>query len=212
MTSFAALLVLLHRYTGEEDICIGTQVAGRDDVAFENMVGTFVNTIPLRADLSGNPDFSTCSSAPARRRHGGPRVASRSTRKSRRNHQPQARFHEEQPFLGQLYLSNVRSSRTRRTEASSWSTFPRARPAPIYELNFFMVERAGGLARLVRIRLRRLFRSETVETMIARFAFLADAARRRSDAKDFRRPLMGVEDAHEVLARRPRIASFRGDD
>lgn len=57
MTALAALFTLLQRYTGEDDIALGTQVTGRDDVDFENIVGCFTNTIALRGDVSGDPTF-----------------------------------------------------------------------------------------------------------------------------------------------------------
>jgi amino acid adenylation domain-containing protein len=59
MTAFAALVALLHRHGGEDDITVGTQVAGRDDLEFESIVGPFINTVALRADLRGDPDFSS---------------------------------------------------------------------------------------------------------------------------------------------------------
>ena len=55
--AYATLSALLHRESGETDIALGTQVAGRDEVALEPMVGTFVNTLVLRTDLSGDPAF-----------------------------------------------------------------------------------------------------------------------------------------------------------
>jgi amino acid adenylation domain-containing protein len=58
MTALAALFTLLHRYTGEEDIALGTQVTGRDEVEVEHLVGCFTNTIALRGDVSGDPTFS----------------------------------------------------------------------------------------------------------------------------------------------------------
>ena len=58
MLAYAALVTLLHRYTGATDIAIGTQVAGRDQVETENIVGLFVNTLVLRADLTGDPTFA----------------------------------------------------------------------------------------------------------------------------------------------------------
>ncbi|HUS23504.1 MAG TPA: AMP-binding protein, partial [Candidatus Binatia bacterium] len=57
MTLQAALLALLHRYTGETDIAIGTQIAVRDEVELEPLIGLFVNTVVLRNDLSGDPAF-----------------------------------------------------------------------------------------------------------------------------------------------------------
>ena len=58
MTSLAALLTVLHRYTGEAEIGLGTQIAGRDQVELVDLVGLFINTVVLRADLSGNPAFT----------------------------------------------------------------------------------------------------------------------------------------------------------
>lgn len=58
MTLMAALLSLLHRYTGQEDIIIGTAVAGRNHAEIEKLIGFFINTLVLRTDLSGNPKFT----------------------------------------------------------------------------------------------------------------------------------------------------------
>nr|VFK14860.1 MAG: amino acid adenylation domain-containing protein [Candidatus Kentron sp. LFY] len=54
----AAFQVLLHRYTGQEDILVGSPVAGRPLSEFEGIFGYFVNPIALRARFSGNPKFS----------------------------------------------------------------------------------------------------------------------------------------------------------
>jgi len=58
MTMMAALLTLLHRYTGQEDIILGTANAGRKHAEIEKLIGFFVTTLVLRTDLSGNPKFS----------------------------------------------------------------------------------------------------------------------------------------------------------
>ena len=57
MTMFAAFSSLLYRRSGQEDIAIGVPVANRTQIALEGVVGTFVNTIVLRVDLSGNITF-----------------------------------------------------------------------------------------------------------------------------------------------------------
>ncbi len=57
MTVLAAWLTLLHRYTQQEDIILGTPVAGRNRPEIENLIGFFINTLVLRTDLSGNPSF-----------------------------------------------------------------------------------------------------------------------------------------------------------
>ena len=57
MTLLAAFQLLLHRYTGQEDIVVGSPIAGRNRFEIENLIGFFVNTLVLRTDLSGNPTF-----------------------------------------------------------------------------------------------------------------------------------------------------------
>lgn len=57
MTLLAAFNTLLFRTTGQEDILIGTDVANRNRQETEGLVGFFVNLLPLRNDLSGNPTF-----------------------------------------------------------------------------------------------------------------------------------------------------------
>jgi len=57
MTLLAAFQTLLHRYTGLEDILIGSPIAGRNLTETEELIGCFINTLVLRSDLSGNPTF-----------------------------------------------------------------------------------------------------------------------------------------------------------
>jgi amino acid adenylation domain-containing protein len=59
MTLLAAYAVLLGRYARQDDVVIGTPVAGRDRAEIEELIGFFVNTLVLRADLSGDPSFTT---------------------------------------------------------------------------------------------------------------------------------------------------------
>src|SRR5882724_1232796 len=58
MTLLAAFQALLHRYTGEEDLLVGSPIAGRSAPAWAGLVGYFVNTLVLRSDLSGDPPFA----------------------------------------------------------------------------------------------------------------------------------------------------------
>ncbi len=53
----AAFQVLLHRVSGVGDLVVGTPVSGRAHPAVEGLVGFFVNTLPLRCDLGGDPSF-----------------------------------------------------------------------------------------------------------------------------------------------------------
>ncbi|MFS0518986.1 amino acid adenylation domain-containing protein [Nostoc sp. UIC 10607] len=58
MTMLAAFKVLLHRYTGQTDIVVGSPIANRNHSSCEGLIGFFVNNLVLRTDVSGNPSFS----------------------------------------------------------------------------------------------------------------------------------------------------------
>ncbi|MFJ1542794.1 amino acid adenylation domain-containing protein [Micromonospora chalcea] len=58
MTLLAAYQVLLARHSGQDDFAIGASVAGRSAPELENLVGMFINMLPLRADLDGDPTFT----------------------------------------------------------------------------------------------------------------------------------------------------------
>jgi amino acid adenylation domain-containing protein len=57
VTLLAAFQTLLHRYTGQEDILVGTPTTGRGRAALSPLVGYFVNPVVMRTDLSGSPTF-----------------------------------------------------------------------------------------------------------------------------------------------------------
>jgi amino acid adenylation domain-containing protein len=59
MLLLAAFQVLLHRYTAQDDLLVGTFMGDRMRPEFRRLVGYMVNPVVLRADLSGNPPFTT---------------------------------------------------------------------------------------------------------------------------------------------------------
>jgi amino acid adenylation domain-containing protein len=58
MTLLAAWQVLLHRYSGQEEVIVGTPVANRSLPVLEGLVGCLVNNVALRGNLAGKPSFS----------------------------------------------------------------------------------------------------------------------------------------------------------
>jgi amino acid adenylation domain-containing protein len=58
MTLLAAFEALLFRYTGQDDLWVGTPIANRQHAETEDLLGFFVNTLVLRVDLSGDPTFA----------------------------------------------------------------------------------------------------------------------------------------------------------
>jgi len=57
MTLLTAFQTMLHRYTSQRDILVGTPIANRTRTETEDLIGLFVNTLVVRTDVSGNPSF-----------------------------------------------------------------------------------------------------------------------------------------------------------
>ncbi|MBD2690471.1 non-ribosomal peptide synthetase [Anabaena catenula] len=57
MTLLATFQTLLYRYTGQEDILVGSPIANRNRAELQQLIGCFVNTLVLRTNLAGNPSF-----------------------------------------------------------------------------------------------------------------------------------------------------------
>ncbi|MFL7871902.1 MAG: condensation domain-containing protein, partial [Anaerolineales bacterium] len=59
MTLLAAFQTLLHRYSGQSDILVGSAMAGRTHPDLAGLLGYFVNPVGMRADFSGDPNFNS---------------------------------------------------------------------------------------------------------------------------------------------------------
>ena len=58
MTLLAVINVLFYRYSGQEDICIGSPIAGRQQEEIEELIGFFINTLAMRSDVTGDTAFT----------------------------------------------------------------------------------------------------------------------------------------------------------
>ncbi len=58
MVLLAGFQALLHRYTRQTDLVVGSPVAGRNRGEIEGLIGLFINNLPLRVDLAGDPAFA----------------------------------------------------------------------------------------------------------------------------------------------------------
>jgi amino acid adenylation domain-containing protein len=57
MTLLATFAVLLHRYTGQEEVLLGSPTAGRTERRFADVLGDFINTVVVRSSVAGDPGF-----------------------------------------------------------------------------------------------------------------------------------------------------------
>ena len=184
-TALAALKALLHRVTGETDIGIGTQVAGRDDTVLEGMVGVFINTLVLRDEVAPDLAFTALLE----------RVRETVEQALAHAQMPIQHLVEllkppRDPSRNALFSVNFIFQRSFITNAGygDWALtdLPSVSPGAIYDLNFFMVERPDGW-RLSCEYNTDLFLHGTVEAMLARLQIVLAGI-----AEDPSRPLSAL--------------------
>jgi non-ribosomal peptide synthetase component F len=142
-TALAALKMLILHYVKHNDIYVGTLVAGRDRVELERLIGLFINTIVLRTDLSGDPTFPELLN----------RV--RGTVEEGITHQDlhfqqvvevarPKRDSSRPPLYGINFIYQRDFVKPLEFAGLTMVPHPSKSPGAIYDLNFFMVERADG--------------------------------------------------------------------
>ncbi|CEF48410.1 unnamed protein product [uncultured bacterium] len=184
MLALAALKILLMRHTGQSDIFVGTLVAGRSRVELEPLIGLFINPLVLRTDLSSNPTFSeflarvreTVLDALANQDLPFERVVEAIQPKRDPSRHPvfQINFIYQRDFVRPLQVSGL-----------TLTAVPSRSPGAIYDLNFFMVERAVGWRASCEYNTD-LYEASTVNRLLTQFQALlegiaADPSRRLSE-------------------------------
>jgi amino acid adenylation domain-containing protein len=197
MVAYAALLALLHRYSGETDITIGTQFAGRDEVEFEHLVGTFVNTVSLRTDVGGDPTFSDLLE----------RARDTVTDAYELRYVPLEELIEivnpkrdlSRNALFSINLVFQRSFIKNETYGSfRLIDLPSRSAGPICDLNFFMVERPEGWRASCEFNTD-LYRRETVDRMLRRWIMLMRSISRDPSCPVSALPMLDAHERRQVL-------------
>ena len=139
----AAFKLLLYRYTGQGEIIVGTQIACRDRVELENLIGCFINTLVLRTDLSGDPVFPELL---GRVRH--MMLQAVLHQEGRFERLLETFGHKDNPSTQRLFRVNFICQRdpVRPLEFSGikLTVMPSKSQGALYDLNCFLVERAEG--------------------------------------------------------------------
>ena len=147
MLGVATLATLLHRWTGAVDVVFGTQVAGRDEMELEELIGPFVNTIVLRVDMTNDPIFADVldqvrgsvgdalehAVAPIERVLDMVAPVLEGQNSRRRN-----------PLTAINFLIQRAFTRNSEHRVLSLSGVPNSSPGSRYDLNLFLVERPSG--------------------------------------------------------------------
>ncbi|MDQ2898441.1 MAG: condensation domain-containing protein, partial [Acidobacteriota bacterium] len=197
MTALAVFKMLMHRYTGQDDILVGSQIAGRNQVELEPLIGLFINTLVLRTDVSGNPVFpellgrvrDMAADSIAHQEMPFELLVEelRPERDPSRNVIFQVNFIYQRDFIKPLEFSGL-----------SLTAIPSKSPGAIYDLNFFMVERAEGW-RLSCEYNTDLFEAATATRMLNHFRTLLEGVAENPARRVSEFPLLSDAERNQIL-------------
>ncbi|MGB9178609.1 MAG: amino acid adenylation domain-containing protein [Pyrinomonadaceae bacterium] len=197
MLLLAAFKAMLYRYTGEEEIIIGSPIANRNREEIEGLIGFFVNTLVLRTDLSGSPNF-------------------RELLKRVRTVALEAYAHQDMPF--EQLVEHLQPERSTNRHPLFQVMF-QLENAPIGEaslpgltlqpvevertttqldLSFDMMEDAGGLW-VVAEYSTDLFDGSTIERLLRHFQNLLEGVACNEDARIEQLPLLTTAEREQLL-------------
>jgi thioesterase domain-containing protein/acyl carrier protein len=173
MVMLAGFQILLQKFTGQHDVFVGSVFGGRPRVELEPLIGMFINPLVLRTDLSGDPAFF----------HLLPRVRDTVLNAFSRQDVPFERVVEavqprRDPSRHPVFQINFIFQRdfVRPFESSglTLTAIPSVSPGAIYDLNFFMVERADGWRSSCEFNTD-LYDAESVQQMLGDFRNVLEA-------------------------------------
>ncbi len=203
MTLLAAYQVLLGRWSGQSDFGVGTPVAGRGRPEVRDVVGFFLNTVVLRADVSGDPSFTELLG----------RVRGDALSAYEHQEMPFGRLVEElrperdlsrSPLFQAMFSFNDWSLDTLRLGPAAGTAVPVDRGAAKLDLTLELVQRPDGLAGAIDYTTD-IFDTATIRRMAEAFSLLlravvADPAARTGDL-----PLAPPAAAPPVVTPRPAV-------
>ena len=173
MVLLAAFQLLLHRYSGQDDIVVGSAVSDRPCAECEGLIGFFVNTLVLRGDLSGQPSFrdylrrmrEVCLNAYAHQEFPFEKLVELLKPHRERNRQPW--------FQAFFVLQNT-PNRWAAPEGIDVEPMEVENPTAQYDLSLYLRERGGRLLGYFEYA-SELFDAATIERMAGHFEILLTA-------------------------------------
>ena len=188
MTLLAAFEVLLARYSGQEDIVVGTADSRTHHAEVESLIGFFVNTLVLRTDLSGNPSFRELLGRVRETAMGAYAHQDLPFEKLVEELKPERDLSRNPLFQVMLLLQNVPTARYPIGDLVA-ASFAAGTPGAKVDLMLSVSEVPDGL-RTVLIYNTDLFDESTIDRMLRHFQVLLDAVVENPDQEVSKLPLV----------------------
>ncbi|WP_433527969.1 amino acid adenylation domain-containing protein [Micromonospora sp. CA-263727] len=199
MVLLALFQVLVHRYAGQDDVVVGVPVANRDRAGLEGLIGFFVNTLPIRTDLAGDPSFAelldrvrdACLGAYAHQEVPFDRLV---------EELKPARDLGRPPLVQVSFAYQAQPLPTVEVAGLEMARLPLRSHTARFDLELQLVDDGdGGLSGLIEYN-SDLFEAATIERMAAHLSRLATAAAADPDAPIGALALLGDEERAALLA------------
>jgi amino acid adenylation domain-containing protein len=211
ITLQAIFHALLHRYTGQADILVGSPMAGRSAAELSRLIGYFVNLVVLRADLSGNPTFNallervreTSLAAFAHQDYPFALLVERLQPAHDPSRSPlfQVEFAlQKAPALGEEVLASqalIEGAQMNFAGLSAESVVLRRRPSR-FDLSLFVVEAEDGLKGFIEYNVD-LFDEWRIRQMADHFRRLAEVVAANPERRIHELEMMGAEEREQVI-------------
>lgn len=197
MTLLTAFKVLLHRYSQQEDICVGTPVSGREMQEFEEMIGFFVNSIPIRTQLAGNVSFNDLLN----------KVRSKTIDSFDNGQIPFELIVESleikrdlsrNPLFQVLFVLHGESENSFQTENTKWTSINYNQSTSRFDFAFELTETRKGLDGMVEFSTD-LFAKETIERMVDHYKTLLVSITENPTERIDKLKMMGSEEENLIL-------------
>jgi amino acid adenylation domain-containing protein len=197
MTTLAGFEVLLHRYTGQEDIVVGTPLANRPRPELEGVIGFFLNAVALRLDVSGDPSFSELVKRVRKVALEGFSNADLPFEQLLEEIKPDRAFSRTSVFqvMFTLQLAPTPSFRLRELKITSREVNTGTSK---FDLFVVMQENAPQLGGYVEYDTN-LFQAATIERMISHFTRLLEAAMLNPEQSISRLPLLSEAERRQLV-------------
>ncbi|NLG50016.1 MAG: amino acid adenylation domain-containing protein, partial [Chloroflexi bacterium] len=198
MTLLAAFQTLLYRYSGQEDICVGTPIANRNRADIEGLIGFFVNTLVMRGDLSGQPGFRDLLKRVRETALGAYAHQDVPFEMLVEQLQPQRNMSHTPLFQVAFSLQNTPAVQ-RELPGLTLKAMSLESGTAKFDLTLVMAETDEGLAGSVEYNTD-LFEAETIRRMVGHLQTLLEGIVAAPDCSVARLPLLTADERRQVLA------------
>jgi len=197
MMLLAAFNVLLSRYSCQEDVVVGTPIAGRNRAEIEKLIGFFANTLVMRTDLSGDPTFRELLARVRETAMGAYAHQDLPFEKLVEELKPERDLSRNPLFQVMLVLQNVPTS-GQKMSAVSVAPFASGAQSSQFDLTLFASETPEGM-RASMVYNTDLFEAQTIIRMLHQFETLLADAVAHPDKPISQLPLLTADERKRIL-------------